>query len=30
MSETWETIISSPTPKAWIDRALDSLEHTVN
>ena len=26
MSETWETIISSPTPKAWIDRALDSLE----
>ena len=26
MSETWETIISSPTPKAWIDRALDSLD----
>jgi tRNA isopentenyl-2-thiomethyl-A-37 hydroxylase MiaE len=26
MSETWETILSSPTPKAWIDRALDSLD----
>ena len=26
MSETWETILSSPTPKAWIDRALDSIE----
>ena len=26
MSETWEAILSSPTPKAWIDRALDSLD----
>jgi len=26
MSETWETILSSPTPKAWIDRAVNSLE----
>ena len=26
MSNTWETILSSPTPKAWIEKALDSLE----
>ena len=26
MSETWETILKSPTPKAWIERALNSLE----
>ena len=26
MSENWEFILSSPTPRAWIDRALDSLE----
>ena len=26
MSETWESILNSPTPKAWIDRALDSLD----
>ena len=26
MSETWESILNSPTPKAWIDRALGSLD----
>ena len=26
MSETWESILSSPTPQAWIDRALNSLD----
>ena len=26
MSETWENILDSPTPNAWIKRALDSLE----
>ena len=26
MSENWEFILSSSTPRAWIDRALDSLE----
>ena len=26
MSNTWETILYSPTPKAWIDKALNSLE----
>ena len=26
MSETWETILMSPTPKAWIEKALNSLE----
>ena len=26
MSETWETILKSPTPKAWIEKALNSLE----
>ena len=26
MSNTWEIILSSPTPQAWIDRALKSLD----
>tara|TARA_Y100001958_G_C21195183_1_gene522697 strand:- start:185 stop:772 length:588 start_codon:yes stop_codon:yes gene_type:complete len=26
MSDTWEVILNSPTPKAWIQRALNSLE----
>ena len=26
MSETWEAVLRSPTPKAWIDRALLSLD----
>ena len=26
MSETWENILSSPTPQGWIDRALNSLD----
>ena len=26
MSDTWEVILNSPTPKAWIERALNSLE----
>ena len=26
MSETWESILSSPTPQAWVDRALNSLD----
>ena len=26
MSNTWETILSSPTPNAWIEKALNSLE----
>jgi len=26
MSNTWEVILNSPTPKAWIERALNSLE----